>query len=200
MSQPPGFSHPQFSSHVCRLNKAIYGLRQSPCAWYSRLSYCLTDLGFTISTADPSLFLRTTGKITNFVVYVDDLLITGSSQQTIQDLILALCTNFPITDLGKFNYFLGVEATYTLNRNTTLICCTRITCYLPSQWSLQWPHPRNSAPSMATYLRIPHYISASLAHSSTSPSQDLTCICCKQGMPIYARPTSSSLASCQTHP
>lgn len=38
MSQPRGFTHPQYPTHVCKLCKAIYGLKQSPRAWYSCLS------------------------------------------------------------------------------------------------------------------------------------------------------------------
>jgi Reverse transcriptase (RNA-dependent DNA polymerase) len=34
MAQPPGFLDAQYSTHVCKLHKAIYGLRQSPRAWY----------------------------------------------------------------------------------------------------------------------------------------------------------------------
>ncbi|XP_042984766.1 pectinesterase inhibitor 10-like [Carya illinoinensis] len=94
------------------LHKALYGLRQSPRAWYSRLSNRLVDLGFNISTADPSLFLRTTSHSKICVlVYVDDLLITGSSIQQISDLVTALRCDFPITDLGVLRYFLGVEVT-----------------------------------------------------------------------------------------
>ncbi|KAF5459454.1 hypothetical protein F2P56_023398, partial [Juglans regia] len=80
MAQPPGFSHPQHPSFVCKLNKAIYGLQQSPHAWHASLRSRLVDLGFTISTADSSLFIYQSTHVTTFVlVYVDDLLITGSS-------------------------------------------------------------------------------------------------------------------------
>jgi Reverse transcriptase (RNA-dependent DNA polymerase) len=57
MSQPPGFVDSQNPTHVCRLHKAIYGLRQSPRAWYQKLSDTLVHLGFHSSSSDPSLFL-----------------------------------------------------------------------------------------------------------------------------------------------
>ncbi|KAF5459453.1 hypothetical protein F2P56_023397 [Juglans regia] len=113
MAQPPGFSHPQYPSFVYKLNKAIYGLRQSPRVWYARLTSRLVDLGFTISGADSSLFIYQSAHITTFVlVYVDDLLITGSSMQFIYDLVAAISCDFPITNLVKLSYFLGVEASY----------------------------------------------------------------------------------------
>lgn len=113
MSQPPSFSHPHFPSHVCRLKKSIYGLWWSPCAWYSYLSYCLL-VCFTISPVDPSLFtcIRPCNTIL-ILVYVDDLLITGSSVPHNSTLINALQNDFPIIDLGHLNYFLGVEVTYS---------------------------------------------------------------------------------------
>lgn len=74
------------------------------------------DLGFKISSADPTLFLQTTNSSIIFVlVYVDDLLITGSSLSHISDLINTLQSDFPITDLGNLHYFLGVEVTPTSN-------------------------------------------------------------------------------------
>ena len=44
MQQPPGFVHPQYPRHVCKLQKAIYGLRQAPRAWYNELGSFLTSI------------------------------------------------------------------------------------------------------------------------------------------------------------
>ena len=38
MQQPPGFEDATYPSHVCKLQRSIYGLKQSPRAWYARLS------------------------------------------------------------------------------------------------------------------------------------------------------------------
>uniref|UniRef100_A0A2N9EH56 Reverse transcriptase Ty1/copia-type domain-containing protein n=1 Tax=Fagus sylvatica TaxID=28930 RepID=A0A2N9EH56_FAGSY len=46
MTQPPGFVHSSYPTHVCHLRKALYGLKQAPRAWYSRLSNRLLHLGF----------------------------------------------------------------------------------------------------------------------------------------------------------
>lgn len=37
MSQPPGYIDHDRPTHVCRLHKAIYGLKQAPHAWYIEL-------------------------------------------------------------------------------------------------------------------------------------------------------------------
>ena len=61
MEQPPSFPHPILSSHVCHLHKSIYGLKQAPWAWYTRLRDYLISLGFRVSTADTSLFIYSNG-------------------------------------------------------------------------------------------------------------------------------------------
>jgi hypothetical protein len=52
----PGYESKGAPHHICKLDKAIYGLNQAPCAWFSRLSEKLRSLWFTTSKADSSLF------------------------------------------------------------------------------------------------------------------------------------------------
>lgn len=47
MAQPPGYVDPTMPSHVCLLQKAIYGLKQDPLAWFRRFSDFLVSLRFT---------------------------------------------------------------------------------------------------------------------------------------------------------
>jgi hypothetical protein len=61
MDQPQGFIHPDFPHHVCKLNKAIYGLKQAPCTWFTRLLDSLLELGFLPSLVDTSLFVYQRG-------------------------------------------------------------------------------------------------------------------------------------------
>jgi histone deacetylase 1/2 len=113
MQQPPGFEDARFPSHVCKLQKALYGLKQSPRAWYARLSARLLQLGFISSKADTSLFIFSQmGVQIYMLVYVDDIVIAGSSSVAVDRLISSLSESFPIKDLGTLEYFLGLEATY----------------------------------------------------------------------------------------
>ncbi|GAB2272659.1 hypothetical protein Dimus_038986 [Dionaea muscipula] len=114
MEQPPGFLHPQHPQHVCRLQKAIYGLRQAPRAWYNELRHFLLSTGFRNSHCDTSLFIfQSSSTLIYLLVYVDDILITGSSTASITSFIQALASRFSLKDLGQLSYFLGVEATST---------------------------------------------------------------------------------------
>jgi histone deacetylase 1/2 len=85
-------------------------LKQAPRAWYSKLSSKLCALGFVPSKADTSLFLFHKSGITIFVlVYVDDIIVTSSSDYAVSALLQDLNKNFAIKDLGELHFFLGIE-------------------------------------------------------------------------------------------
>ena len=114
MQQPPGFEDPRYPTHVCKLQRALYGLKQSPRAWHARLSDKLHELGFTSSEADTSLFILHHDDVTIYMlVYVDDIVIAGSSPAAVDRLVHVLAQAFPIKDLGRLDYFLGIQASYT---------------------------------------------------------------------------------------
>ena len=84
MSQPPGFADHDRPSHVCKLRKSLYGLKQAPRVWYSELKSFLIQVGFSNSLSDTSLFIyKNRGDLIYVLVYVDDILITGSNQALI---------------------------------------------------------------------------------------------------------------------
>ncbi|KAJ9541946.1 hypothetical protein OSB04_028452 [Centaurea solstitialis] len=89
MSQPPGYVNPDFPNHLCHLRKSLYSLKQAPRAWYMELATYLLELGFRKSLADPSLFIyNRDGIISYFLVYVDDIVLTGNNNPFIQHIIL----------------------------------------------------------------------------------------------------------------
>ncbi|KAL1221943.1 Retrovirus-related Pol polyprotein from transposon TNT 1-94 [Cardamine amara subsp. amara] len=95
---------------VCKLKKAIYGLKQSPRAWYHKLSGCLLKNGFRRSEADHTLFTtRGENGIVAVLVYVDDIIVTGDDVEGIKRTKGLLKASFDIKDLGELKYFLGIE-------------------------------------------------------------------------------------------
>ena len=113
MIQRPGYVDINFPNKVCRLNKAIYGLKQAPRAWFQRLSSALLQWGFHSSRTDSSMFIHFGNSSTLIVlIYVDDIIIIGSSSTQISSLIAKLNSVFALRDLGKLSYFLGLEVTY----------------------------------------------------------------------------------------
>jgi hypothetical protein len=94
---------------VCHLKKSIYGLKQSPRAWFDKFSKTVVSHGMTRSQANHFVFFKTKIGIVILVVYVDDIVITGSEKEGIQVLINHLNLSFLTKYLGKLHYFLGIE-------------------------------------------------------------------------------------------
>ena len=91
MSQPPGFVDSNFPHYVCKLNKALYGLKQASRAWFHKLRIALLQYGFNSSRADSSLFFYHTKKDTIILlVYVNDILVTGSDPSLVSHFITSL--------------------------------------------------------------------------------------------------------------
>lgn len=118
MRLPPGLS--QFTSQpfpassdiqwVCKLIKSLYGLKQSPRMWHLKLADALSVFGMVQCQADHSLFtFHKDGHFVAVLVYVDDLMITGSASDLISQVQAFLKTRFNIKDLGNMKYFLGLE-------------------------------------------------------------------------------------------
>ncbi|RWR73428.1 hypothetical protein CKAN_00170600 [Cinnamomum micranthum f. kanehirae] len=58
MAQPQGYTDPNKPSHVCLMQKSIYGLHQASRAWYENFTSKLLGFGFLLSVSDPSLFIK----------------------------------------------------------------------------------------------------------------------------------------------
>ena len=113
MHQPPGFVSKEHPNHVCKLRKAIYGLKQAPRAWNARFAKFLMKLSFVISRADTSLFVFGKGaELAYILLYVDDIVLTTSSTTLLNKIIAVLKTEFPMTDLGRLQHFLGIKADF----------------------------------------------------------------------------------------
>lgn len=74
----------------------------------------MLDIGFKGSRVDTSLFIYIFEDITLYLfIYVDDLIIMGSSSTTISSLILRLQQEFLNKDLGPLSFFLGIQVSRT---------------------------------------------------------------------------------------
>lgn len=95
---------------VCRLIKALYGLRQASRKWHYKLAKTLTSIGFSHSKADYSLYSKVTeDSITLVLIYMENILISGNCLHSINDLKNTLSSRFHIKDMGPVSYFLGLK-------------------------------------------------------------------------------------------
>jgi hypothetical protein len=110
VTQPPGFETPGSGGKVLRLRKALYGLKQAPRAWNAKLDSVLKNLGFTRCPSERAMYKR--GEKSDRIllgIYVDDLIITGSSERGITAFKEEMKRAFRMSDLGKLSFYLGLE-------------------------------------------------------------------------------------------
>lgn len=155
---------------VCKLHKSLYGLKQSPCAWYARLHTALLAWSLTQSYSDPNLYFAHIGNHTiALLVYVDDILITGNNLQLITKLKTHLQhTSKPMT-LARFTNTLGFNLTvipqdFECIKLTTLSVsfsfsiwstATHLTLLFQRVWySLRTPIPHLSIPPSIECLLV----------------------------------------------
>ncbi|KAK4402930.1 Retrovirus-related Pol polyprotein from transposon RE2 [Sesamum angolense] len=115
LEQPPGYvAQGEKQRMVCKLKKAIYGLKQSPRAWFDKFSRIIGEFGFSRCQADHSVFVQTTTSgMVVLAVYVDDILITGSDLVGIEEAKTYLQKHFVTKDLGRPRYFFGIEIAHS---------------------------------------------------------------------------------------
>ncbi|RVW78960.1 Retrovirus-related Pol polyprotein from transposon RE1 [Vitis vinifera] len=95
---------------VCKLKKSLYGLKQSPRAWFRRFTKSMRAFGYRQSNSDHTLFLKKQhGKITTLIIYVDDMVVTGNDPEERKALQNYLSREFEMKDLGPLKYFFGIE-------------------------------------------------------------------------------------------
>jgi len=95
------------AGYYAKLNRSIYGLKQSPKAWYERLTTFLISLGFTVTVFDPCVLIHSKHQL--FVaIYVDDITLFGPPGSHQEALKKVLKSEFQLTDIGALHWLLGL--------------------------------------------------------------------------------------------
>jgi len=109
-------SYEDGTDRVCKLDKALYGLRESPRAWYECLDKYLQELGF--SASDYCLYsLGDKDKVIYLIIFIDDLLICGKNEGKLKDIKDKLSDKFKMKDLGEVRTYLGIIIKHDRNKN-----------------------------------------------------------------------------------
>ncbi|KAA1072195.1 hypothetical protein PGT21_050324 [Puccinia graminis f. sp. tritici] len=96
-----------------KLNKSLYGLKQSPRMWHNTLVEFFKSIDFEPTLSDPCLFIHHSQPVTFIFVHVDDLVIGSKDVSFAKN---ALKNRFEMSDLGEIKYVLGMRVV----RNRTL--------------------------------------------------------------------------------
>ena len=109
MQQPDGYIEQGKEDYVCKLNKSLYGLKQSPRCWNTAFREYMQIIHFKQSTADPCVYIRRGETTTIVAVYVDDLIIMTKTMEEMEEVKESLAARFKMKDMGKLHYCLGIS-------------------------------------------------------------------------------------------
>jgi hypothetical protein len=109
IEQPQGFEVHSKDTHVCKLKKSLYGLKQNPRDCYARIDNYLIRLGFSKIHVDPNLYYKVVNNSpVILLLYVNDLFLT-CAESLITQCKKELASEFDMKDLGLMHYYLGLE-------------------------------------------------------------------------------------------
>ena len=108
MQQPEGYVKPGEEHLVCKIEKSLYGLKQSSRCWNKAFRESVEKVGFTQATADPCVFIRKKDTLTIIAIHVDDLMILAENIFEMKRLKDSLNLQFKIKDMGELHYYVGV--------------------------------------------------------------------------------------------
>ena len=110
MIQPEGFIVQGQESLVCKLRKSLYGLKQAPRQWYKKFDSFMHRIGFKRCEADHCCYVKSfDNSYIILLLYVDDMLIAGSSIEKINNLKKQLSKQFTMKDLGAVKQIVGMR-------------------------------------------------------------------------------------------
>nr|CAN67587.1 hypothetical protein VITISV_036279 [Vitis vinifera] len=146
--KPPPRLFPSPTSHVCKLRRSLYSLKQALRTWFDKFRTTLLQFSFRQSKYDISLFLHKSDMgIVVLLVYVDDIVITGSDSALLGQLKTYLSESFHMKDLGSLTYFLGLETP----RHLHLVAVRRIIRYVEGTSTCGLFFPTGNYTRLAAY-------------------------------------------------
>ncbi|CAI7816258.1 unnamed protein product [Closterium sp. NIES-54] len=194
LRRPPGFTESFPAGTRWSLERPVYGLRQVPREWHDTLRTTLAALGFSLATADPSLFLRTDTSLPPFyiLVYVDDLVFATADTEALTLVKSELQKRHTCTDLGELRSYLGLQITRDRARCTiTLTQSHMVHQVLRLRFSRAHalPHAQN-------FLQDTH-AQATCVHAATGPRTRGQSTQQLHAVVVHAAAHASFVLSCQ---
>eukprot|EP00253_Pinus_taeda_P034461 PITA_34461 len=182
MEQPIGFIQ-TYSSLLCWLKKSLYGLKKAPRAWYAKMDSFLLESDFSRCHSDNTVYTKKVGKsLIILVLYVDDLILTGSDPNLINHVNSSLKKKFEMTDLGQLHYFLGLQVLQS--KEGISLSQSKYACDL-----LRHFHMEDCKPAPSRF-----HFGVKLSVTCPSPKVDATLYCQLVGKLLYITHTRPDLS------
>lgn len=109
IEQPEGYVIEGQEGKVLKLNKSLYGLKQSPKIWQDDVQEYLVSIGFVQCEINHCTYIRTDNnrqKFTAVYVHVDDMAITGNDALKFKK---EISNKWEMEDLGLAQVVVGIE-------------------------------------------------------------------------------------------
>src|SRR5579871_6039405 len=95
-------------NQVCKLNKYLYRLKQSPQVWNKSINEFFNKYNFYYTNLYHGIYINDQSRII-IGIWVDDLIIIGKNILDIKELKENLNKTFEMKDLRDLTYFLGIH-------------------------------------------------------------------------------------------
>jgi hypothetical protein len=110
MTQPDGFVVNSQEDKVCKLLKSLYGLNEATKQWHEKFDVTLISAGFSVNEVDQCVYYRHGGgQGVILCLYVNDIMIFGTSLDVINEVKTFLCQSFDMKDPGEVDVILNIK-------------------------------------------------------------------------------------------
>jgi hypothetical protein len=124
VEQPPDFEDSEYPTHVYKLSKVLYGLKQASRASYECLRDFLITNDFKVGKADPTLFTKTIAKdLFICQIFVNDIIFGSTNKSSYEEFSRIMIQKFEMSMVGELKYFLGFQIKQL--QEDTFICQTK---------------------------------------------------------------------------
>jgi Reverse transcriptase (RNA-dependent DNA polymerase) len=139
LRQPEGFIEKGKENFICKLNKGLYGLKQSGRVWNQTLRDELLKIGFRPGHADQTVYfhLNANGGLEIVGWYVDDGLLAADLKESMQRMVKDIGKWFKIQDMGEPTCLLGIKIDRNRTNGTIHISQPAFIDTIPKQFDLQ---------------------------------------------------------------
>ena len=120
MEQPPGFIQPGSESHMWKLLRGLYRMRQSSQIWNWALHSSFLSWGFSRSECEWCVYTcrSDNGDASIVIIHMDDMLAASSNKTEANQFRSELEATWQITDLGEPKLVVGIALQHEVETKT----------------------------------------------------------------------------------
>ena len=143
MEQPRGFEEPGKEEHIWRIERGLYGMKQSGRIWNQTMNDQMLSWGFTHLSCESCIYYRNSDSGTIIsAVHVDDFLSIASNKMENEKFKDQMRSIWTISDLGAVRFVVGIAVTWDRPNRTVMLSQTALIDKIVTQFG-----QRNASPA-----------------------------------------------------